>query len=284
MVVLSGTASIIDCDVAINYIGFSGGGFDTIRMRNGFINLGGTVTDGTIQALAIDNIETVDDEGDHYLSYEVKEMKGTLKFDKVNVNLTDQFETGTFEVKKLKALYNPVDKNGEGINDSDTHLVGYEIKRDKNEAKHVTVTNIQVDNQFGTLRVDTVKPDRLLVPSAKSVTGPVGELPLPLTVDHFKCYKIEVTEGTPEFVPVQVSLEDQFTSERVYEVDEPTRLCNPVDKNGEGFLDAEIHLLCYDVRRADITNIHVNNQFGPLQVETKKQKKELCVPSTKTLP
>ena len=42
--------------------------------------------------------------------------------------------------------------------------------------------------------------------------------------------------------------------------------------------------MCYSVRRVDIANIHVNNQFGPLEVETKKEKKELCVPSTKTLP
>ena len=36
-------------------------------------------------------------EGDHYLSYDVKEMKGTPKFEKRNVILADQFETGTFE-------------------------------------------------------------------------------------------------------------------------------------------------------------------------------------------
>jgi len=229
-------------------------------------------------------------DGDHYLSYDVKEMKGTPKFEKRDVTLADQFETGIFEVKKLKALYNPVDKNGEGIIDPNTHLVGYEIKRDKDEPKHVKQTNIQVDNQFGTLIVDTKKPDRLLVPSAKSLTGPVGALPVPLTVDHFNCYKVKVTEGTPEFVPLQVTLEDQFTAPRVFDVDKPTRLCNPVDKNGEGILNPELHLLCYKVKPAKdepkhekIESIHVNNQFGPLQVDTKKEK-ELCVPSTKTLP
>ena len=220
----------------------------------------------------------------HYLSYGIKEMKGTAKFMKRDVTLADQFETGTFEVKKLKALYNPVDKNGEGIADPDTHLVGYEIKRDKSEPDHVKQVNIQVEDQFGTLTVDTVKPDRLLVPSAKSVTGPVGELPVPLNSDHFKCYRVEITEGTPEFVSLQVALEDQFTAQRVFEVDEPTRLCNPVDKNGEGMMDPDTHLMCYDVRRVDIANIHVNNQFGPLQVATKKEKKEICVPATKTFP
>jgi len=39
-----------------DYLGFSGGGFDTIRMRD--TSGGGSVTDGSFQALAIDNIET----------------------------------------------------------------------------------------------------------------------------------------------------------------------------------------------------------------------------------
>ena len=41
-----------------NYVGFSGGGFDTIRMRD--LVGSGSVTDGAFQALAIDNIETQD--------------------------------------------------------------------------------------------------------------------------------------------------------------------------------------------------------------------------------
>ena len=69
----------------------------------------------------------------------------------------------------------------------------------------------------------------------------------------------------------------------MFEVEEPSRLCIPVDKNSEGILDFETHLMCYSVTRVDIANIRVNNQFGPLQVETKKQKRELCVPSMKTL-
>ena len=54
-VVLSGTQSLSGS--TDNYLGFSGGGFDTIRIRD---NLGGgtSVTDGSVQALAIDNIET----------------------------------------------------------------------------------------------------------------------------------------------------------------------------------------------------------------------------------
>ena len=52
--VLSG--SIITPAAADGYIGFSGGGFDQVRLRNTFSG-GGNFGDGALNALAIDNIE-----------------------------------------------------------------------------------------------------------------------------------------------------------------------------------------------------------------------------------
>ena len=161
-------------------------------------------------------------------------------------------------------------------------------KTDPPQPKHVERTNIRVDNQFGTIFVDTKKPDRLLVPSAKSLAGPIDALD-PETIDHFKCYKVKVTEGTPEFEPIQVTLADQF-EDKLFDVKKPKRLCNPVDKNSEGIFNPLAHLMCYTVKRAEgepkhikVSGIQVNNQFGPLQLDTKKEA-ELCVPSTKILP
>ncbi len=234
---------------------------------------------------------------EHFLSYGVRRTKGTPKFEKQEVNLTDQFESGVlFEVKKPKELYNPTDKNGEGIIDPDTHLVGYEIKRAKTDPpqpKHVKRTNIKVVNQFGTIFVDTKKPDRLLVPSLEDLDIPIpdNDVPDEFPVDHFKCYKVKVTEGTPEFPEgIQVTVGDQFTDPpEVFDVEGPKRLCNPVDKNGEGIINPIAHLMCYKVKPAEdepkhikVEGIHTNNQFGPLQVDTKKEA-ELCVPSTKQI-
>ncbi len=41
--------------------------------------------------------------------------------------------------------------------------------------------------------------------------------------------------------------------------------------------------MCYKVKKVKkkVIGIHVNNQFGPLQLDTKKVV-ELCVPATKT--
>ena len=65
-------------------------------------------------------------------------------------------------------------------------------------------------------------------------------------------------------------------------VKKPVRLCVPVDKESEGIKNPDNHLMCYKVKREKkkLEGIHVNNQFGPLQLNTKKVM-ELCVPSFK---
>jgi len=233
---------------------------------------------------------------DHFLSYKIKRSRGAPKFEKLEVTLTDQFESDVlFEVKKPKEIYNPADKNGEGIFDPDTHLVGYQLKRIKGEPKHEKITGILVENQFGTIFVDTKKPDRLLVPRLNNLDTPIHDIEVPavFTIDHFKCYKVKVTEGTPEFEPIQVTLADQF-EDKLFDVKQPKRLCNPVEKRVGGEVteikNFDNHLMCYKVKRAEdepkhekVKAIHINNQFGPLQLDTKKEA-ELCVPSTKTLP
>ena len=46
--------------------------------------------------------------------YKIKQTKNTEKFQKITVNLYDQFENDAiYTVKKTYRLYNPVDKNGE---------------------------------------------------------------------------------------------------------------------------------------------------------------------------
>ena len=147
-------------------------------------------------------------------------------------------------------------------------------------------------NQFGTIFLDTWEPDSLMVPSSKSHIGLVEDLD-EIRVDHFKCYPVRVTKGTSRFIPIEVSVEDQFHDQpRMVWVYRPDRLCNPVDKNDEGIINLDQHLLCYDLRRVKgqprfegIDGIHTNNQFGPLELVVSRDgriwsnPRELCVPS-----
>jgi subtilisin-like proprotein convertase family protein len=218
----------------------------------------------------------------HYLTYKVK---AEPKFDKVDVLLTDQLQSDTFTVDKRENLLVPVDKNGEGIGDSETHLLSYKLKSSKSgkKGKSVKVENVSVENQFGTVYVDVKKAENLLVPASKSLTDSGVSAPDNASheVNHFLCYKVELSKAEPDFVPILgVSLVDQFES-KLYDVVKPKRLCGPVDKNGEGIKvpeEPENHLLCYEVKHS---HFFTNDQFGPAELDT-GTKRELCVPSVAT--
>lgn len=231
---------------------------------------------------------------DHFMCYRAKTTKGTPKFKPREVSLADEFEAGLFDVKAPVRLCNPADKNGEGIHDPGIHLEGYQInltKTDPPQPKHIKQTNLEVKNQFGTITVDTVKPELLLVPSTKSLTGRVDPPDLAIhDVDHYKCYEVKVTPGTDKFPKgIQAFVVDQFEEPKRFDLKKPARLCTPVDKDGEGIKNPNTLLTCYwatpakrEPEHIRVFRIHVNNQFGPEQVETAKEvEEEICVPSEK---
>ncbi len=232
---------------------------------------------------------TLDPDGciDHYLCYKAKVTSGTPKFVSIpGVGVADQFGAATVEVRKPKAICPPADKNGEGVLDEDTHALSYQVKV---APAHVPQQDIEVIDQFGTLHVDTVKLESLFVPTTKGLGSPPVP-PAAGVADHYTCYKVKVTPGTPKFPKgVQVSVVDQFHIEtRVYDVGKPRRLCVPVDKNGEGIVNEAAHLMCYKVKPASgepkhvrvLGQIHTENQFGALRLDTVKEE-VLCVPAEK---
>jgi RHS repeat-associated protein len=247
----------------------------------------------------------------------------------MQVTLADSFETGLFDVQKPVILCNPADKNDEGVLDPDTHLMGYQIKLAKGQCAagasrnagggckkeedcggtanvtalcrlqtpHVARTAIQVENQFhparGPLLVDTVKPDRLLVPGAKSLTQPIDPPdPEAHEVDHFTCYQVKPSRGAKFQTVRGVAIVDQFDQSRVVDLDKPTRLCLAADKNGEGLKHEAAHLMCYRAKavkeppqpkHVKVLGIFVSDQFGPQRLDTVKED-EFCVPSTRIVP
>lgn len=226
----------------------------------------------------------------HFLFYKVKKTAGSPNFVPRSVQLEDQFENKNYIVKKPVALGNPANKNNEDPTAplDPNHLKAYQIRETPGVPPHAPHTNVQVDNQFGTIFVNTLKADRLLLPTAKSHVSQPPPLSNP-QVDHFKCYTVEITPGKPLFPPgKQATVVDQFNQPKTYNVKKPTHLCNPVSKNGEPRLDPDAHLMCYQVKPAAgqprhnrVTELFVNNQFGPERLDTIKEE-ELCLPSLKT--
>ncbi len=230
---------------------------------------------------------------DHFLCYQVKTTKNTIPFAHVNgMTLSDQFDTGyVFDATKPKRLCTPADKNGGGIVDAATHVKGYQIKAESLTPKHIPTLNVTVTNQLGQIILDVVKPDFLLVPSAKNLTM---DPPLPGTneVDNYKCYKAKISHGTAKFPKgVTVTIADQFTAPKALAVIKPTHLCTPVDLNGSGIKHPVVHQLCYKAKPAQGApkhtpqlGLHVNNALSGLERLDTKKEEFLCVPSLKVLP
>ena len=182
----------------------------------------------------------------------------------VNVNLEDQFgvEPGV-PVEEPKLFCNPVDKNGEGIGDPTAHLTGYEIGDD--HAEPIVI----VSNQFGAGQILQIEdPEILFVPSKKNA------VPSALNLDHFKCYK---AQGVP--VNMNVNLEDQFGVEPDVLVGIPAFFCTPVDKNGEGIMNPDADLTCYEIDADQGAEqvVVIDNQFGQQNLDV-NDPELLCVP------
>jgi len=106
---------------------------------------------------------------DHYLGYRALPRTDRAVSPQA-ATLIDQFGEEEVEILQPTRLYNPADKNDEGITRPDVHLVGYRLRT---LTPHVPQT-VDVTNQFGTLRLTTRRPDSLLVPSTKAI----GDEPL----------------------------------------------------------------------------------------------------------
>ena len=233
--------------------------------------------------------------GDHFLCY-----KSFGHFLREKVRLTDQFEDKNFEVLKPKMFCNPAIKpelDPDAELGTEPHYLSYKIKKSHREPRHERKI-AQVQNQFGTMIVETFRPDRLMVPSGKSLEldNPAA-IPVPgPNANHYKCYTVKATGFQ---TPGEVAILDQFTDAdgKKLRIVRPKRLCTPVEKTrSNGDLTPVIedpnnefdHLMCYSVAAAagerfnPRTKILSSNQFGNEELVLKREL-EFCVPTKKTL-
>jgi hypothetical protein len=233
---------------------------------------------------------------DHFLCYKAKNSLGYPKFTAGNVTLSDSFmATTTWQVFKPFSLCTPAAVNGGSLFDDDTHVEAYQLKALPQTIRPALGT-VRVTNQFHMARplvIDTLKLDRLLVPTTKCVdsTGCSNPQPLPdpnNLVDHYDCYTVKSKLGEPPFQAIQnVSVDDQFIdSVKTFKLLKPTHLCVVADKNGEGEKRPLYNLMCYRARKAlgqpphqKQKNLHTRNQFDEERIDTITED-ELCVPSS----
>jgi cysteine-rich repeat protein len=227
---------------------------------------------------------------DHFTCYKARVSKGTAPFVAIpNLPVEDAFEALSVDVKKNKGVCTPTDKDGEspGAPDHDDHLESYDVKASAGSPAFVRRSGLVVTDSFGTLTLDAIKRERLLVPTALSAVAPPAA-PVPPDPDHFECYKAKVTKGTMKFTPVpSLPIADRFGT-LTLELKGPSRLCLPTNKDGEDPTapDHPAVLLCYKAKTprglpkfVSQPGLFIANQFGPSRVDALVVE-ELCVPAT----
>ena len=174
-----------------------------------------------------------------------------------------------YEISKTASLGLPADKNEEGLVDlAGTHLLGLKAKAAKQGAlpvadgqfpkgrKHAKRQGVELTianptfhdgSSTNTIRVDTKKVTRVLVPANKDLSS-VPDNPAGGTA-HYKCYKAVASKTAPfgtlqdskgkELKNLQVVVEDQFAdggghetygAARLFDLKKVTEVCNPVAK------------------------------------------------------
>jgi hypothetical protein len=204
--------------------------------------------------------------------YGTKTTRGAAKLPQTQLELADAIGTETAVVKKSRALCAPTDAS--------TALALYQIKAQP----RVSAGDLSLSDRFGSLTLDMVVADALLVPTGVRLGAPAD--PPAVALDTFVCFSARTTPGTPKFVPVQVSASDQFQT-RLYDVKKPLRLCVPAAVGDAGVQNPRAAVLCYKIQRASgqpahqrvVGQIHLQNDLGAQRVDTSREK-ELCVPAS----
>jgi hypothetical protein len=209
---------------------------------------------------------------------------GSLIPESLPVTLEDQFGVYSGTAHRPVDLCAPADKNGEDPEapDSGDFLSSYKLSV---PGPVEQVSGVKAENQFGSITLDLLQPDTLLVPSAASLEGPPA--PGQSFLNDFTCYSVQVgkTKGKGAPAPGSVMVQTAFETVEV-EPGNPQHLCVPASKNGGPVIaSAPEDLLCYDVKSGNdlkpAPEVFVANQFGQ-EVQRIGQRRELCVPTDLT--
>src|SRR5262249_19074426 len=161
---------------------------------------------------------------DHFQCYRAR----TTGFTGGSVTLSDHFGNRSARVRSPIRPCPPAHKNGEDpeATGSPGFLTSYKIS----VPGSFQLTGVAATNQFGPVSLNVKKPKVLLVPTAVSPTAPPSS-PDGAFVNHFTCYDVRVTNGTPAPPAGVVTVQTAFETAQV-EPKKPRRLCVPTSKNG----------------------------------------------------
>ena len=225
--------------------------------------------------LAVSTASTAQDQGpppsptlDHFECY--YSPSGVFQ---TQVQLSDLFDLARGEVTwvadlRVGRLCTPVMKTHAGrstkISNPAAHLTVFQLA-----PQPIVPRQVWINNQFGSQQLALRDAVALAAPTGAEPivpgTEPVGSLPIPPGLDHFKCYN---ASGRP--IRARVELRDRFRSGNA-RVLEPIAFCNPVEKKRLDTLEvvpitnAKDHLTCYTHTPMPLSDpfvVLITNQFG----------------------
>jgi hypothetical protein len=201
--------------------------------------------------------------------------------------LANAFDSATFAVRKPKDLCLTADL-GAGQVDASTDLTAYPLKAMPGQPVHVRRSGLVVTDALGSLSLDTIRPDLLLVPTTASLVAPPSP-PGATRVDAFACYKVRTTPGAAHFVRTRIAAADALTSEpSALDLKRPKELCLPSGIGGGATIQPDVRLLCYQAAPAPgvlptytpRSGIWLANvPLGAGRVDTRTQQL-VCLPAT----
>ena len=194
-------------------------------------------------------------------------------FDPVPVTVTDRFGTLAYPARFPHRLCAPADQGDDpGLA---RHLMGYTL-----DVMGGTISGQRVVTRFGSITVDLIRPDQLLVPTAIDHEGLPDASP---SGTAMQCYHVEPSAGSPKFETIGgVEVTDGLETVRV-DLVAPDRLCVPASVNGEdpSAADDTGDLFCYTTRSASSfgdVRVFTRNRFGTDEARL-IHRRDLCVPA-----
>jgi len=217
----------------------------------------------------------------NFKCYKAKLELGT-PFQRKALPLVDQFGANSGVIVAPFEFCNPVDKNGEGIADPESHLMCYKMTSRRRVSERV------VDrDQFGDETLVLASAASLCLPAIKNGQGDLDDLQS--RANHYQCYRARTDSGTDPISPQDLVLSDQFGSEVEHTTQQTSLHCNPLIEKGteQVLVDPDAHLKCYDITAGSSSpaippHVTVEDQFGEKNLVI-GEAIHLCEPAVKTL-
>jgi uncharacterized repeat protein (TIGR01451 family) len=171
----------------------------------------------------------INDPTAHLTCYKIRDVRGDEfpKFKRQRVDATDQFGTHTLLLKKIKRLCVPSSKSPEGEvpGPLPTGLDHFKCYKTKQVGARFDPRRVVLTDQFGTERVNVVRPEAFCTPVDKDGSG------ISDPSAHLTCYKIGDVRGDefPKFRKRRVEAGDQFGTHTLL-LKKTRTLCLPSSK------------------------------------------------------